>query len=101
MAITTSWNITSMDASTSDGFVYTARWKITASDSSVGVNTFIGESSFSVRPDPLISYNSLTEDIVLGWVKTGIGSTTIAHYEKVSGIGLTIANRKGSDLPWV
>ena len=47
MAITTSWNITSLDASTSDGFVYVARWKVTASDSSVGINTVVGKSSFS------------------------------------------------------
>jgi len=101
MAITTSWNITSLDASTSDGFVYTARWKVTASDSSVGVNTVTGESSFSVRPDPLVSYNVLTENIVLGWVKTGIGSTAVSNYEQQAGIGLTIAYRKGSELPWV
>jgi len=101
MAITTSWNITSLDASTSDGFVYVARWKVTASDSSVGINTVVGKSSFSVRPDPLVSYNSLTENIVLGWVKTGIGSTAVLDYEKQVGVGLTIAYHHGSDLPWI
>tara|TARA_B100000902_G_scaffold345359_1_gene351357 strand:+ start:325 stop:630 length:306 start_codon:yes stop_codon:yes gene_type:complete len=101
MAITTSWNITSLDASTSDGFVYTARWKVTASESSVGINTVFGKSTFSVRPDPLISYNSLTENIVLGWVRTGIGSTAVTNYEQQAGLGLTITYHHGSDLPWI
>lgn len=82
MAITYSWQIASLERELPDNYVYTAHWTVRASEPTGQTNdegqpTFYaaevyGQVGFS-RPDNLIPYDSLTEEIVIGWVKDELG----------------------------
>jgi hypothetical protein len=79
MTITTTWAIAQLEHETADGFVFTAHWTVSAVSDVVkpGVEDE-AESFYSAgaygsigfqRPDNLIPYENLTEEIVVGWVK--------------------------------
>jgi hypothetical protein len=64
MAIT--WNISTLDRKTANGFVTTAHWQATAVD---GEHTASVYSTCSwADGTPTIPYASLTEATVLGWI---------------------------------
>jgi hypothetical protein len=76
------WKIVSLDRNTEDGFVTTAHW--TCSDSeTVGDNTYTGYSygSVSFDGDLTTPYADLTETQVIGWVKEKLGEETVAATE--------------------
>lgn len=76
---TFTWKITNLNRLISDGYVYTAHYVVEASD---GIRVVSGESTVSLeRPDNLIPYESLTEDVVIGWVKTHLGAETVKSIE--------------------
>ena len=63
----------------SDGYVHTAYYTYTGvstTGASVKTHSLTGICTFS-RPDSLVPYTDLTESQVIGWVKTGIGTTAI------------------------
>jgi hypothetical protein len=75
MTITYNWSISGLERETSDGYVYLAHWAVEALESS---NEADDETPYSAncygtlslpRPDNLIPYESLSEEMVLGWVK--------------------------------
>jgi hypothetical protein len=67
MTITHDWHIANLEYEIEDGFVYTAHWIAEASDGSLKSSAY-GSLGLS-RPDNLIPYESLTEEIVVSWVK--------------------------------
>ena len=69
MAATMNWTISTLERELSDGFVFTAHWRCTASDGDFSVSSY-GTAGFSQDPeaDSFIPYEDLTEAQVLGWV---------------------------------
>jgi len=69
MAATMNWTISTLERELSDGFVYTAHWRCTASDGDFSASSY-GTAGFT--PDPsaegFVPYESLTEADVLAWV---------------------------------
>jgi hypothetical protein len=72
------WKINTLERETSDGFVFTAHWSVTAisdvldpegNPHNAGAYGSIGLE----RPDNLIPYEDLTEDLVIGWVQEKLG----------------------------
>ena len=63
------WTIATLERELSDGFVYTAHWRCTASDGDYSASSY-GTCGFT--PDAsaagFVAYDSLTEATVLGWV---------------------------------
>lgn len=90
MTITYDWKIESLEHETSDGFVFIANWRINASEPGQGQDEHenpivyraseYGRMRFEQRPDNLIPYESLTEEIVIGWVKDRL-SQPGEHFE--------------------
>jgi hypothetical protein len=78
MTITYDWHIANLEHEIEDGFVYTAHWTVNATeptgetdedgDPEVYSADAYGSVSLS-RPSNLIPYESLTEEIVVSWVK--------------------------------
>tara|TARA_B100000131_G_scaffold310170_1_gene341556 strand:- start:80 stop:460 length:381 start_codon:yes stop_codon:yes gene_type:complete len=99
MAITTSltWEVTNVDRDLSDGFITGANWKITGictvSGTTYGPVYHEGSLNFNTsRTGSEISYESVTQDNVIGWVKNGfVGVTTV-------GVGTDAITTTGLEL---
>lgn len=75
MAITKTWSITDLERETSDNYVCWVHWKITGTEDGKTVKN-IGRT-FLDRPSTLVDYATLTEEIVLGWLKAKINADYI------------------------
>lgn len=69
------WNIAQMDRKTSDGFVTTVHYTVTAVDgeftaSTYGTVGYTEEGSFT-------PFNQLTKETVVGWVQESLGKDTV------------------------
>ena len=73
MATTFTWAINTLDRKTADGFVYTAHYTVNAADDTYSASAGMYGSVGFERPETLIPYDDLTEDMVISWVKTALG----------------------------
>lgn len=93
------WKIVNMDRKTADGFVTTAHWTCSDVDGEFSGSVYgsIGFEGTLTTP-----YDSLTESQVVGWVKSAMGSDTVAAHE--AAVAAQIAAQKNpvqaSGLPW-
>lgn len=101
MATTFTWGINALERETSDGYVFTAHYTIDANDGTYSAGAY-GSIGFE-RPDNLIPYADLTQEVVVSWVKEAIGGD-----EKVAEIEAALqaqideqhAPTKASGVPW-
>jgi len=101
MATTFTWGINTLERETDDGFVFTAHYAVTAKDEAYSAGAY-GSIGFQ-RPENLIPYADLTEEIVIGWVKEALGGD-----EKVTEIEVALqaqideqrAPSKAAGVPW-
>jgi len=83
MAVTKTWNIEQMDRNASDGLVTVVHWRANATET-VGEHTYYSNvyGSLSLtRGDTFIAFDSLTEEIVVDWVKNTLGTEQVTDYE--------------------
>ena len=73
------WKIANLERETADGFVMTAHYTVSAEDGTYSSGAY-GSLGFK-RPDKLIPYADLTEDLVIGWVKDAFGAEKVAEIE--------------------
>jgi len=74
---TFNWQIPQMDRLTSDGFVVTVHYIVTATDDTYTSSTY-GTVSYTQEPgETYIPYADLTEATVVGWVQTSLGKDTV------------------------
>lgn len=98
---TFTWTINQLERETADGFVFTAHYSVNAADDTYTSGAY-GSIGFE-RPDTLIPFSDLTEELVLDWVKEKIGGD-----EKVQEIQAALQAQldeqrtptKASGLPW-
>jgi len=101
MATTFTWGINTLERETDDGFVFTAHYTVNAKDEAYTAGAY-GSIGFQ-RPENLIPYADLTEEIVIGWVKEALGGD-----EKVTEIEAALqaqideqrAPSKAAGVPW-
>ena len=101
MATTFTWAIANLDRETSDGFVFTAHYTVSAADDAYSSSAY-GSIGFE-RPENLVPFAGLTEEIVIGWVQEAIGGD-----EKVAEIEAALQAKldeqrtptKASGTPW-
>jgi len=101
MTTTFTWAIANLERETADGFVYTAHYTVNATDGeaySAGAYGSIGLD----RPEELIPFDDLTEEIVIGWVKEKLGEEKVEQVENAlqSQIDEKRAPTKASGTPW-
>ncbi len=95
------WGINTLERETDDGFVFTAHYTVNAEDSTYSAGAY-GSIGFQ-RPENLIPYNQLQEDIVIGWVKEALGGD-----EKIAEIEAALQQQideqrspsKAAGVPW-
>lgn len=94
------WKIVDLDREIVDGYVYTAHYTIEATDGMYHSGAY-GSIGFE-RPDNLIPFSDLTEDLVIGWVKDKLGSDKVA--EIANALLLQIEEQaqptKATGVPW-
>ena len=92
------WNIVQMDRLTSDNFVVTVHYSVTATDGDYSANTY-GTVGYTQESDNFIPFDNLTPEIVTGWVQTSLGKDTVEE-----SLAAQIEAQKNpvqvSGLPW-
>jgi hypothetical protein len=73
------WRIANLERETADGFVMTAHYTISAEDGTYSSGAY-GSLGFE-RPDKLIPFADLTEEMVIGWVKDNFGAEKVTEIE--------------------
>lgn len=71
MATTFTWSISTLERETSDGYVKIAHYRVDAADEAYTAGAY-GSISLE-RPETLVPYSDLTEEVVIGWVKEALG----------------------------
>ena len=70
---TYNWTISQMDRLTSDGFVVTVHYNVSAIEDTYSASTY-GTIGYTQEPgETYIPYANLTEATVVGWVQTSLG----------------------------
>lgn len=94
------WHIANLERETDDGFVFTAHYMIDANDGTYSAGAY-GSVGFE-RPDNLIPFADLTEEIVVGWVKDHFGAEKVTEIETALQAQLDEQRHpsKASGVPW-
>jgi hypothetical protein len=95
------WHIANLERETADGFVFTAHYTIDANDGTYNAGAY-GSVGFE-RPENLIPFADLQEDVVISWVQEAIGGE-----EKVNEIQAALQAQldeqrhpsKAAGVPW-
>jgi hypothetical protein len=100
MATTFTWHIANLERETADGFVMTAHYTVTAEDGTYSSGAY-GSLGFE-RPDKLIPYADLTEQMVIGWVQDAFGAEKVTEIEAALQAQLDEQRHpsKASGMPW-
>ena len=77
MATEYTWQVVQMDRLTSDSFVVTCHYTVTATDGNYIASTYGTTSYTQVEGETYIPYADLTEAICVVWVQTSIGKDTV------------------------
>jgi hypothetical protein len=101
MSTSFTWRVANLERETEDGFVFTAHYTIDAKDDTYASGAY-GSVGFE-RPENLIPFADLTEDLVIAWVQEAIGGE-----EKVNEIQAALQAQldeqrhptKESGVPW-
>ena len=81
MGITKTWEINTLERELADGYVKKVIYRVKGIDGKEEKARATGEVELE-KPKTLIPYNKLTEETVLGWVKTKLGTDEVARVEK-------------------
>jgi len=96
---TFNWQVVQMDRLTSDNFVVTCHYTVTATDGDYTASTYGTTSYTQEQGETYIPYADLTEAICVGWVQTSINKdTTEASLQ--SQIDLLKNPVQESGVPW-
>jgi hypothetical protein len=93
------WNIVQMDRKTSDGFVVTVHYTVTATDEDYSASTYGTVGYTQADDETYIPFEELTPEIVVGWIKESLGEETVQE-----SLASQIEAKKNpvqlSGLPW-
>jgi hypothetical protein len=93
------WSIVDMDRLTSDNFVVTVHYNVSATDGTYSANTY-GTVGYQEQPgETYVPYDQLTEAQVVGWVQTSLGKDTV-EASLQSQIDAQINPVQESGVPW-
>ena len=95
--MTTQWTISTLERETSNGFVITAHWQATATDGDYTASIY--STCSWADGTPVIPYENLTQETVLGWVWE-----TVSKQATEDALAANIALQKNpvtaQGLPW-
>ena len=92
------WNIVNMERKTSDGFVVTVHYTVTAVDGEYTASTY-GTVGYTQEEGNFTPFEQLTKDQVVGWVQTSLDKETV-EASLASQIEALKNPVQESGLPW-
>jgi len=100
MATTNTWSISQLERETADGFVFTAHYTVSANDGTYSSGAY-GSIGFE-KPDTLVPFADLTEEVVVGWVKSQLTAEKVTEVEAALQAQLDeqTTPTKASGTPW-
>ena len=101
MSTTYTWRIANLERETDDGFVFTAHYTVNAADGTYTSGAY-GSIGFE-RPENLIPFADLTEEVVVGWVKEALGGdekVLEVHGALQAQLDEQRAPSKAAGVPW-
>jgi hypothetical protein len=100
MATTFTWRIANLERETADGFVMTAHYTVTAEDGTYSSGAY-GSLGFE-RPDKLIPFSQLSEELCVQWVQDAFGAEKVTEIEAALQAQLDEQHHpsKASGTPW-
>ena len=95
-----SWAIGNLEHETADGFIFTAHYSINAKNAAYSAGAY-GSIGFE-RPDSLVPYSDITEEMVVGWVKDALTEEKVEQIEEAlqSQLDEQAAPTKAAGVPW-
>ena len=81
MSITKTWEVNTLERELADGYVKKVIYRVKGIEGSEEKARATGEVELE-KPETLVPYKDLTQDTVLGWVKTKLGTDEVAAVEK-------------------
>ena len=93
------WTISQMNRLTSDDFVVTVHYNVSATDGTYQASTY-GTTRYTQTPgETYIPYASLTEAVVVGWVQNTLGKDNV-EASLQSQIDAQINPAEEAGVPW-
>ena len=103
MSTTTTWSISELERHTADGIVYTAHYRVDATDGTYrsGAYGSIGLEA-PAEGDDVVAYADLTPELVITWVKEALGTEQVEQVEAAlaSQIAEQAAPTTAKGTPW-
>ena len=104
MSITIDWKVNDVESVIADGGVTNVKWSCSASGEAGEYAVNGGEAILEpdVTSSDFISYDDLTESVVMGWVKDSLGEEEVASIEEVLTAKVTaqMSPTSQTGLPW-
>jgi hypothetical protein len=94
------WKVANLERETADGFVYTVHYTVDANDGTYSAGAY-GSQGLE-RPEVLVPFSELTEEICVDWVKESFGNEKVAEIELAlqSQIDEQRTPTKQAGVPW-
>jgi hypothetical protein len=95
------WRIANLERETADGLVVTVHYTVNAADGTYTSGAY-GSLGLERPEDDMVPFASLSEDLVVGWVKDKFGPEKVAEIEAALQAQLDEqhAPTKASGMPW-
>jgi hypothetical protein len=96
------WNVANLERETSDGYVFTVHYTVSASDDVYSSGAY-GSLGLERPESELIPFSELDELTVVGWVKEKFGEEKVAEIEAALQTQLDEQRNptKAAGLPWI
>ena len=103
MAITKTWEVNTLQRELADGYVNKVIYRVIGTDGTYSTRA-TGEVDLE-KPETLIPYKDLTEEIVIGWVKAKLEAGEEGSVAKIeaaidANISLQKTPTHGTGTPW-
>jgi hypothetical protein len=96
---TFNWTIQQMERLTSDGFVVTVHYNVSATDDTYQASTYGTTSYTQEEGSAFLPYEQLTKEVVVGWVQEALGKEVV-EASLQSQLDVLKAPVQQSGLPW-
>jgi len=103
MTVTKTWQVNTLQRELADGYVNKVIYRVNGEDDTYKFRA-TGEVDLP-KPETLVPYEDLTEEIVLGWIKAKLDADnegTVANIEAAveNGVNIQKTPTHGTGVPW-
>ena len=94
------WRIANLERETNDGFIFIAHYTINAKSAAYSAGAY-GSIGFE-RPEDLVPYSEITEEMAIQWVKDALTEEKVEQIEEAlqNQLDEQAAPTKAAGVPW-